>query len=210
VAEGAFLNGPKGVFLVCFIQQATGQTIKHHAYTTYYNAAKGEPDSVSWDLTPAMVGCGTKTRINKFAQDPSIPNSTGKNDYAGSGYDKGHLFNWDDAKCNPTDDKECFYMSNMLPQPHSLNAGDWGTLEKQERCWAATQTIHIIAGGYGTKGKLASGVNIPESCWKAIYVDGKWHGYVFPNEATSKGHKSYSYWEVMDIKRFDSIVGLNL
>jgi len=30
-----------------------------------------------------------------------------------------------------------------------------------------------------------------------------------PNETSSKGHK-FGYWEVMDVKRFDSIVGLNL
>lgn len=190
--------------------QATliAQTVKHHSYITYYNASKMEPDSVSWTLTPAMLSCGHKVRVDKFAQDPLLPNSPNQNSY-GHGYDRGHLFSWDDARCNVTDDKECFYMSNMVPQPHSLNAGDWGTLEKQERKWAATQTIHIIAGGFGSKGKLPSGVNIPESCWKAIYVDHHWRAWVMPNEKTSKGHK-FGFWEVLDIKRFDTIVGLNL
>ena len=187
----------------------SAQTVKHHAYTTYFNAGKGEPDSVSWSLTPDMVNCGIKTRIDKFAQDPMIPGSTKKTAYVHSGFDRGHMFNWDDARCNVTDDKECFYMSNMIPQPHSFNGGDWGTLEKQERIWAQNQVIHIIAGGFGSQGKLPSGVNIPESCWKAIYVEGHWRAWVMPNSATSKKHK-YGFWEVMDIKRFDSIVGLHL
>ena len=75
--------------------------------------------------------------------------------------------------------------------------------------WARAQPIRVISGGYGTKGKLPLGVNIPESCWKAIYVDGKWRAWVMPNEKTSKGH-SYGTWEVLDIKRFNGIVGLNL
>jgi endonuclease G len=185
------------------------QKVIHHSYTTYYNAAKGEPDSVSWILTPTMVGCGLVVRADKFAKDPNIPNSTKPKDYSNSGYDKGHLFPYADAQCDATDQIECFYMSNMLPQLHAVNAGDWKTLETQERVWAATKSIRVIAGGYGTKGELKSGVNIPESCWKAIYVDGRWHGFIIPNEVTSKGN-GYLFWEVKDIKRFDAIVGLNL
>lgn len=164
---------------------------------------------MSWILTPSMVSCGSVPRKDKFAQDPKISNSTTPSNYKKSGYDQGHMFPYADAQCDSTDRIECFYMSNMLPQLHALNAGDWGTLEDQERKWAKTESIRIIAGGYGTKGKLKSGVNIPESCWKAIYVNHKWRAWVIPNEKTSKGHK-YSYWEVMDIKRFDSIVGLPL
>lgn len=119
------------------------------------------------------------------------------------------MFPYADAECDSTDRIECFYMSNMLPQLHALNAGDWKSLETQERKWAKGQPIFIISGGFGTKGKLPSGVNIPESCWKAIFVNGHWRAWVMPNELTSKGHK-YGFWEVMDIKRFDRIVGLNL
>jgi DNA/RNA endonuclease G (NUC1) len=192
----------------CF-SGASAQTIKHHAFITHYNAGKGEPDSVSWMLTPAMVSCGSITRKDKFARDPEIANSTSPNDYKKSGYDKGHLFPFADAQCDSVDRVECFFMSNMLPQLHALNAGDWGTLEDQERKWAATDTIRIIAGGFGSKGKLKSGVNIPESCWKAIYVHHKWRAWVMPNETDSKGH-GFDKWEVLDIKHFDQLVGLDL
>lgn len=61
------------------------------------------------------------------------------------------------------DDRGCFYMTNMIPQPNSLNACDWNTLERQEGKWVAAATIYVIAGGFGSKDVLASGVNIPES-----------------------------------------------
>jgi endonuclease G len=172
----------------------SAQRVQHHSYITYYKVIKGEPDSVSWDLTPNMVSCTSTTkRHDRFAADPIIADCVKPMAYTRSGYDKGHMFSYEDAHCNDTDRVECFYMSNMLPQLHALNAGDWKTLEEQERAWAKSQTIHIIAGGYGSKGRLESGVNIPESCWKAIYVDGQWHGYIMPNDSTAKGH-SYSYW----------------
>lgn len=196
--------------LYCVIHTiGQAQTIKHHSYTTHYNPTIGEPDSVSWQLNPNMVSCDPVTRSDRFARDPTIPNSTTPDDYKNSGYDQGHMFPYADAECDSTDRIECFYMSNMLPQLHALNAGDWKTLETQERKWAKDQPILIISGGFGTKGKLPSGVNIPESCWKAIFVNGHWRAWVMPNEHTSKGHK-YGFWEVMDIKRFDRIVGLDL
>ncbi len=203
----------KYLFLLALCATLTAveaQKIVHHSYITYYNATKQEADSVNWNLTPTMVGCtDAGPRKDKFAADPQISNCPTKKAYTNSGYDKGHLFPYADAECDSIDKVECFYMSNMLPQLHPFNAGDWKTLETQERVWAQTQIIRIIAGGFGSKGQLASGVNIPESCWKAVYVDGKWHGYVMPNENTSKGH-SFSFWEVLDIKRFDTITGLNL
>src|ERR1700749_1277594 len=82
-----------------------GQTIKHTDYTTYYDAKIGEPDSVSWVLTPAMVSCKSKLpRINVFIADPQIPNTKFNIYYQGSGFDQGHQFNADDASCNPIDE----------------------------------------------------------------------------------------------------------
>ncbi|SEO08207.1 endonuclease G [Mucilaginibacter gossypiicola] len=185
------------------------QVIRHHHYTTYYNVLKGEPDSVSWVLTPEMTSCGSVHRDDSFARDPDLQNSTLSDAYVKSGYDKGHLFPYADAQCDSADRIECLYMSNMLPQLHALNAGDWKTLETQEREWAATQEIRIIAGGFGSIGTLPSGVNIPESCWKAIYVDHHWRAWIMPNAKTSKGHP-YPTWEVKDITRFDQITGLKL
>lgn len=198
------------IALCVFLLASCTSKVKHHSYTTYYNKSKGEPDSVSWDLTPFMVGCGKGGRHERFAADPAIDDCTKPSAYRNSGYDKGHLFPFGDAECDADDRVECFYMSNMLPQMHELNAGDWEELEKQERAWAASQPIHIIAGGCGSKGSLASGVNIPASCWKAIYVAGHWRAWIMPNEASSRGHRDISYWEVTDLKQFDAITGLKL
>lgn len=194
------------IFIGCNI--ASAQTVKHHSYTTHYNATTREADSVSWYLTPQMVSCPSQARKDAFAQDKAIPNSAKPSDYANSGYDKGHLFNYDDAMCDPTDKVECFYMTNMLPQIHPFNAGDWKVLEMQERIWAKTQTLHIIAGGIGNAGKLKSGEVIPDYMYKAIYMNGKWTAWVMPNETTSHGH-SYQYW-ITTLAFLDQQTGLKL
>lgn len=99
-------------------------------------------------------------------------------------------------------------MSNMLPQIHAFNAGDWKTLEVKEREWAKTNNLHIIAGGIGSLGKLAKGENIPAFMWKAILVKGTYIVWIMPNSITSVKHQ-WSYWET-DLKTFDAKTGLKL
>lgn len=210
---------------------AEAQTVKHHSFTVHYNAKIKESDSVSWDLTPAMVGCPDESRKDAFAQDKAIPGSAKPSDYAvnssiktspkynadrASWIDEGHIASYQDMMCNGIDKVECFLMTNMLPQFHAFNAGDWKSLEVQERVWAKTTTLHIIGGGLGVctiskkfpKGHLPSGEVIPAYMWKAIYMNRKWTCWIMPNAGTSVGHK-YDFWEV-PVKDFDAKTGLKL
>lgn len=163
----------------------THLAVKHHHYTSYYNVASHEADSVSWDLTPAMVTCtGKPPRKDRFAEDPQITDTYKlKENYVGTEYDKGHLFSYEDASCDSTDRVECFYMSNMLPQPHYLNGGKWKTLEGQCRTWAQTQPLHIIAGGIGRVKTIGNGqVVVPQYCYKAVLIKGTYQCWIFPND----------------------------
>lgn len=104
------------IILINLAIPASAQVIQHHNYKIYFNPKLKCPDSVSWNLTPAMVLCKPPKRIDKFAQDKSIPNSPTPADFTNSHYDKGHLFSFDDAACDDIDRVECFYMTNMLAQ----------------------------------------------------------------------------------------------
>ena len=196
----ALITGCSGVSMA--------ETVKHHHYTTYYNAKLREADSVSWDLTPDMVACENQVRKNVFKEDPLIPKSALPKDYVGTHYDLGHLFSYDDAQCDNIDKVECFYVSNMLPQVHPFNAGDWKVLEMQERKWAKNTTLHIIAGGIGSIGKFPAGENIPAFMYKAILIDGKYKAWIMPNQPTSHGH-AYDYW-LVPVSELDQKTGLKL
>ena len=50
-------------------------------------------------------------------------------DYAGSGYDRGHMVRSEERTRSPEDNKTTFYLTNVLPQTHELNAGPWLRLE---------------------------------------------------------------------------------
>src|ERR1700744_753176 len=87
------------LLVICQIN-VIAQRIVHAHYITYYNTSKKEPDSVVWNLSPSMVICDREVRADMFLPDPSIPGCATKSDYTNSGYSKGHLFNWDEAKCD--------------------------------------------------------------------------------------------------------------
>jgi len=190
------------LFIACFCFNAGAQTVRHHLYVTHYNANLKTPDSVSWYLSPAMINCPNKVgRTNHFVSDPQIPGSPPPSDYAVNQgvprinwIDLGHLFNAQDAACDHEFNDECYYTTNMLPQFQSFNQGDWKSLEIAEQTWAKTKTLHIIAGGIGSRGRLPKGENIPQFMYKAIYIDGQWACYIMPNDPSSKGH-GYEHWQ---------------
>lgn len=174
-----------------------GQVVKHHNYTTYFNQATHEPDSVSWILTPDMINCRTHlARTNKFTADPLIKNTNLDADYAGSGYDRGHQFPAQDASCNTADETECFYFSNMVLQKPNLNRITWKNLEVYTRKIAAKQVVYVtcgITGDLGTIGK--NKIVIPAVCWKRLRYGNTVEYYVMPNVDSVKLHP-YAYYKL--------------
>lgn len=186
--------------VVCF-----GQAIQHHSYKTYYDARLGEPDSVSWLLTPAMGSCKTKLpRLNKFVADPQIPNTKFNIFYEGSSFDQGHQFDADDASCSTVDETECWYFSNMVPQKPKLNRITWRALENYTRKLAATTNVKVTCGVIGSFGlmvgvdskkvKHPSNISIPAKCWKRLVYNGKTEYYVMPNTDTVSRHP-FAYYK---------------
>ena len=113
--------------------------IKHASYTSFFCIEKYYPLMVEWWETTAKADCATPTaRKDKFKPDPLLPIETNlKDDYVHSGTDRGHMCPAAINKCKGEKEmEECFYFSNMAPQYHSLNAGDWKALEVLERATA--------------------------------------------------------------------------
>lgn len=139
----------KGLEIPIDRQKRASQLLKHSAYTVSYNARYSEANWSAWILTSERTRGKTKRDDYGFAPDPFLPVSQAvvTQDYAGSGYDRGHLCPAGDNKWNATAMKECFYLSNICPQTPSLNRGDWKELEDLCRDWARTgQTLYIVCG----------------------------------------------------------------
>ena len=163
-------------------------TIKHTNYTTIYSKSKKYPVKVEWWITKAKVGCPTPlARKDNFQPDPQLKAETdlGK-DYVGSGTDRGHNMPAAENQCQtPAVQDECFYFSNMTPQYHSLNAGDWKSVEVMERQLAIDKdSVHIWCGSVGKAKEIgADKVAVPTQCWKVIYIvkTKEWMAFLFNN-----------------------------
>jgi len=152
------------------------------------NAAK-IPGWVAWTLTPDhVISC--LPRDDAFAADQSLgANSAKPSDYAGSGYDQGHLANNADMSYDVTVARESFIMSNMSPQLPAVNRGTWKNIESAERAWvyATKHSYSIIAGNIWSESSKTIGANkvvVPDALYK-ILIDNntkKSIAFMMPNQ----------------------------
>ena len=180
--------------------------IKHTNYTTVYSKSLKYPVLVEWYVTKAKVGCPIPlARKDNFKPDPQLVAETSiAADYVGSGTDRGHNMPAAENLCQGAAiQDECFYYSNMTPQYHSLNAGDWKSLETLERQIAADKdSVHVWCGSIGVIKKVGT-VSVPKQCWKVIYIVKvkEYQAYLF-NNTTDKPSGLHSHQvEVKDIEK---------
>ena len=164
--------------------------LKHTNYTSHYSKSKKYPVMVEWWITKAKIGCPTPlARKDNFKPDPKLPSETNLlEDYKGSGTDRGHMMPAAENLCQtPAIQDECFYFSNMAAQYHSLNAGDWKSVETMERELSKQQdSVKVWCGNIGVAKRIGR-VAVPTKCWKVIYIvkTKEWMAFLFDNN-TSK------------------------
>lgn len=175
------------VMFISFSQDTV--RINHTNFTTVFSKTKKYPVLVEWWVTKKMVDCPTPLkRKDNFKPDPKLLNETNiSKDYVGSGFDRGHMMPAADNLCQtPQVQDECFYFSNMSAQYHSLNAGDWKSLETFVREETKKQdSIKVWCGNVGELQKIGS-VSVPKTCWKVIYIkkSNTWKAFIFTNDKT--------------------------
>ena len=183
--------------------------LKHTNYTSHYSKSKHYPVMVEWWVTRAKVSCDKPlARKDNFKPDPLLPNETNLlEDYKGSGTDRGHMMPAAENLCQtPAIQDECFYFSNMSAQYHSLNAGDWKSVETMEREWAKKDdSVHVWSGNIGVAKKIGK-VSVPKQCWKVIYFvkTKEWMAFLFNND-TSKPDGMYN--NLVDKEYIEKLTG---
>lgn len=121
--------------------------ISRTGYTISYNCEFNIANWVAYELTADETKSRVK-RKNNFKPDPMLDScNTTPDDYAHSGYDKGHLAPSADMCWSLQTMEESFYMTNMAPQKPRFNRGIWKRLEDQSRDWAVeNKSVFIITG----------------------------------------------------------------
>ncbi|NEP41646.1 MAG: DNA/RNA non-specific endonuclease [Okeania sp. SIO2H7] len=147
--------------------------IEKSQYVLSYNRDRGTANWVSWQLTKSWLG--NTDRQDDFRPDESLPPGWYRvepDDYRGSGFDRGHLTPSADRSRSKTDNSATFLMTNIMPQSPKNNRDTWRELEEYSRQLVKQgKELYVIAGSYGSRGKLAGGkVTIPSRTWKIIVV----------------------------------------
>jgi endonuclease G len=166
--------------------QRTAQPICREGYLVAYDAPVKIPVYVAYTLLPQnALGCFPRT--NAFVADQSVPSGARPDDYAGTGYDKGHASPDGDQSWGQQVEYESFLMTNMYPQAGSLNRGIWKLLETSVRGWAVqlNQPYTIYVGAYYGQGDktIGNGVIVPHGYYKIVINNATKEiaGWVFPH-----------------------------
>lgn len=166
--------------------QRPAQPICREAYLVAYDAPVKIPVYVAYTLLPQnALGCWPRT--NAFVADKSVPNGAKPDDYAGTGYDKGHAAPDGDLSWSEIVEYESFLMTNMYPQHGSLNRGIWKLLETSIRGWAVqlNQPYTIYVGAFYGAGNefIGNGVIVPNGYYKIVINNATKEiaGWAFPH-----------------------------
>ena len=163
------------------------QPICREAFLVAYDAPAKIPAYVAYTLLPQnALGCFPRT--NAFVADQSLGGTGARpDDYAGTGYDKGHAAPDGDLSWSQIVEYESFLMTNMYPQHGSLNRGIWKLLETSVRGWAVqqNQAFTIYVGAFYGAGDptIGNGVVVPHGYYKIVINNntGAVAGWVFPH-----------------------------
>ena len=163
------------------------QPICREAYFVAYDAPVKIPVYVSYTLLPQnALGCFPRT--NAFVADASLGGTGARpDDYAGTGYDKGHAAPDGDLSWTAQVEYESFLMTNMYPQHGSLNRGAWKLLETSVRGWAVqrNQSYTIFVGAIydGSDPTIGKGVIVPHGYYKIVInqATNEVAGWLFPH-----------------------------
>ena len=167
--------------------------VKHKYYTLLYNEKHEQATWVAYQLLKKYTE-GTAKRQNNFRPDDAVATGSSKPaDYSNSGYDRGHLAPAADFEFSKEAMSETFFMSNMSPQVHAFNAGNWKKLETKVRDWARERgKVYVVTGPILQDGLPTIGaenkVSIPKEYYKVIYDPAKKQmiGFIMQNRESFK------------------------
>ena len=210
-------NRKDNLLLPSYLTDRPEEIVYHDGFVLSYNCKHLVPNWVSWLLTAERTK-GKEKRADNFQPDASIKKGpvAEDSDYRRSGYDRGHMCPAADCKHTRTSQNECFLLSNICPQTHSLNAGDWKELEELTRDWALRyDSIYVVCGPvierdktYQTIGE--NRVTVPERFFKVLWRNesGKHAhaiGFVFDNAEQNKPLSTYA----LTVDEVETITGIN-
>jgi endonuclease G len=187
------------------------RVLTNHGYAVGYSDALGDPVWAAYHVRDLAHFPTPAARPEKFEVDRRTAARIMPEDYANSGYDRGHMApNYAIATHYGTAaQRETFLMSNITPQLHSLNAGLWKELEmkiatsypaRYGEVWVFTGPVF----GASPK-KLRGGVAVPEAFFLIVIDEneGKLRtlAFIVPQEAPAEADPERYLTRIEEIQR---------
>lgn len=189
--------------------------VVHLGYVASYNHSTLIPNWVAWELTEEEVSDAYNFECS-FSRDPEVefPKAS-REDYSGSGWDKGHMAPRADMKWSSQALEESYYFTNICPQHHRMNSGAWRKIEELTRRLAQHYgAVYVVCGpvvGTGRFGTIGNAnVQVPDAFFKALAVnttDGlKTVGFLVDNDHQDGSPRSYA----VCVDSVETVIGRNL
>lgn len=163
VLDGVYPKTTEPVTIICHQRYVIGFSEKRH--TPLWVAEKLTADEIKKE--------GHGNRKCAFKPDPavSISHQGSVQAYVKTGYDKGHMANYEDMNDDATAAGDTCVMTNAVPQAAKNNRGIWKALEGDVRKEAvADGSVFVVTGPIfdGAVTTLSDGTPIPTRLFKVI------------------------------------------
>lgn len=148
--------------------------VDYTGFHVSFNPQMHVPNYVAWELTRGELdGEASRSRAS-FQPDPDVPGCATADDYRHSGFDRGHMVPAADMKWSAQAMADCHYLTNIVPQDHSLNSGRWNSLEQKCRTLAQRDSALVVICGPVLTDRIVrtigdSRVAVPERFFKVLF-----------------------------------------
>ena len=220
------------------IQQVSEQILSRYAYITSYNQDTKCPNWVAWNLKCDLTDGPYSRKGVPYYDDngcaigiPSFTEDVVSGDYFidmdvqnprqehidwkehPRGIDHGHMCPAADCCWDKIAMNQSFLLTNMCPQNHDLNGGDWAKLESKCRTWGKHFCqIYIVAGPiFDGNNQQTFGVHkipIPDAFFKVVLcLQGKPKaiGFFYNNDSSNQPMRN----QVRSVDEIESITGFD-
>jgi endonuclease G len=163
---------------IAFAQPACDAPVRrivgHPFFRICYDTSLKAPVWTEYELRPGHLAGAPAPRRPDFRLDPSAAFPTASNaDFRNSGYSRGHLVPAADFAGSVEARQATFFLTNVVPQHQSVNAGRWRMLENAVRRIAARADSVVVFSGplfesEQTEFLAPGGVAVPTHTYKVL------------------------------------------
>lgn len=148
--------------------------LHNEGYDVGYSERHKDPLWAAYTLRRDAPRFDSRRPSARFADDPRVRGGVSDRDYVRSGFDRGHMAPSDAIGrwYGPQAQTGTFIVTNICPQRHANNAGDWAGLEAAVTdLYARTfQQVWVICGPIfdAQPPQIAHGIDVPAAFYKIV------------------------------------------